>query len=93
MTSVCELNKKEDVDSSTNLLPNSKLDKTSIYFQSSLVSLLFCRFLPGLFKISSIVKHFFVGTFTCRSVLLKADDHGQVPKVLKQRSRLKVVKS
>ena len=46
MTSVCELNKKRDVDSSTNLLPNSKLDKTSIYFQSSLVSLLFLSVSP-----------------------------------------------
>ena len=83
MTSVCELNKKEDVDSSTNLLPNSKLDKTSIYFQSSLVSLLFLSVSPR--PLQNIIdrKTFLCGTFTCRFGLLKPEDHGQVPKVLK----------
>lgn len=53
----------------------------------------FLAFIVGspLFKISSIIKVFVVGAFTSPSVLLNTDDLRQVPKVLKQRSRLQVV--
>ena len=53
----------------------------------------FLAFFVGssLFKILSIIKVFVVGAFTCPSVLLITDDLCQVPKVLKQLSRLEVV--